>query len=128
MKKSKKKKLMGLLMTALCLSLVAAMPAEAGKKSTKTKKAPVMKMSNVETPSWPTSKPKNLDTKPGPAFQTLDGKITKINGEVYEVEDYNGNEVHLYVGNQTKKLRGNKKVGDTIRAEVTRGGFANSIQ
>lgn len=69
-----------------------------------------------------------MDSKPGPAFQTIDGKVQKIDGEVYTVEDYNGNQVRLVVGKDTKKLRGPKKVGDTVRAEVTRGGFANSIQ
>jgi hypothetical protein len=37
-------------------------------------------------------------------------------------------EVRVYVSKETKKLNGEKKVGDRIRAEVTRGGFANSIQ
>ncbi len=69
-----------------------------------------------------------MDSKPGPAFQTIDGKVQKIDGDVYTVEDYNGNQIRLVVGKETKKLRGPKKVGDTVRAEVTRGGFANSIQ
>jgi hypothetical protein len=34
----------------------------------------------------------------------------------------------VYVGSETKRLAGNKKVGDKIRVEVTRGGFANTIQ
>lgn len=37
-------------------------------------------------------------------------------------------EVRVYAGQETKKLHGDKKVGDKIRAEVTRSGFANSIQ
>jgi hypothetical protein len=73
-------------------------------------------------------KSQQMDSKPGPAFQTIDGKVQKIDGDVYTVEDYNGNQVRLVVGKETKKLRGPKKVGDTVRAEVTRGGFANSIQ
>lgn len=74
------------------------------------------------------SKQQSMDTKPGPAYRTIDGKLHKIEGDIFVVEDYNGNEVRLYVGKDTKKLRGQKKVGDTIRAEMTRGGFANSIQ
>lgn len=77
-----------------------------------------------------------LDTQPGPAFQMIQGKVKSIEGNVYVVEqsvdNYRGeavsNDVRLYVGNETKRLRGNKKVGDKIRAEVTRGGFANTIQ
>jgi hypothetical protein len=76
----------------------------------------------------PSAPKQQMDTKPGPAHMTIDGKVNKIDGEVFVVQDYSGNEVRLYVGKDTKRLRGEKKVGDTIRAEVTRGGFANSIQ
>ena len=79
-----------------------------------------------------------MDTSPGEAYTTIDGKVVKIEGEVYTVEknapDYLGNngmsqnEMRVYVGQETKKLHGDKTVGDKIRAEVTRGGFANSIQ
>lgn len=68
------------------------------------------------------------DEKPGPAWRTIGGTVKQIKGDIYTVEDYEGNQVQLYVGQETKKLRGNKKVGDTVRAEVTRGGYANSIQ
>lgn len=68
------------------------------------------------------------DSKPGPAWKTVGGTVKNINGDVYVVEDYEGNQVQLYVGQGTKHIRGNKKVGDTVRAEITRGGFANSIQ
>jgi vacuolar-type H+-ATPase subunit E/Vma4 len=43
------------------------------------------------------------------------------------VEDYEGKHVKVYVGQGTKHIK-QKKVGDTVRAEITRGGFANSIQ
>jgi hypothetical protein len=84
----------------------------------------------------PGAKAMELDTVPGPAFTTIDGKVTRIEGNVYVIEGpsynavagTNGNEMRVYVGNSTKKITGDKKVGDKIRAEVTRGGFANSIQ
>ena len=77
-----------------------------------------------------------LDTKPGPAFQTIQGKLAGIEGNTYVVEqsvdNYRGEtvteEVRVFVGKETKRLTGNKKVGDKIRVEVTRGGFANAIQ
>ncbi len=70
-----------------------------------------------------------LDTAPGPAHTTIDGKVTKIEEEVYTVQSsYPEKEIRVYVGRETKKLKGDKKVGDKIRAEVTYGGFANSIQ
>ncbi len=68
------------------------------------------------------------DIKPGPAWKTIGGTVKNIKGDVYTVEDYEGNQVQLYVGQGTKHLRGNKKVGDPVRAEITRGNFANSIQ
>ena len=79
------------------------------------------------------------DTAPGPAYTTVDGKITKIEGSVYTIESEttgyqnlsstkNVSEMKIYVSQQTKKLHGDKKVGDKVRAEITRGGFANSMQ
>ena len=80
-----------------------------------------------------------MDSKPGPAYTMVDGKISHIEGNVYTVQSEsanyqnmgsttNVNEVRIVVSNETKKIRGEKKVGDKIRAEVTQGGFANSIQ
>ena len=78
-----------------------------------------------------------VDTAPGPAFQTIEGKLKAINGNVYVVDEYITNyrgeeikekEVQVYVNSETKKVHGGKKVGDKIRVEVTRGGFANSIE
>ena len=80
-----------------------------------------------------------MDKAPGPAYATVDGKISKIEGSVYTIQiestgyqnlaaSTNISESKIYVGEQTKKLHGNKKVGDKVRAEITRGGFANSIQ
>lgn len=94
-------------------------------------------LAEAEYASSPNSKPMEMDTKPGPAFTTIDGKVSKIEGNVYVVEGpsynalgggANANEVRVYVGKDTKKIRGEKKVGDKIRAELTQGGFANSIQ
>jgi hypothetical protein len=80
-----------------------------------------------------------LDTAPGPAYTTVDGKVSKIEGSVYTIQSEstgyqnlsttkNVSEMKIYVGKETKKLHGDKKVGDKVRAEITRGGFANSIQ
>lgn len=88
------------------------------------------------TPST-SQKVTELDTKPGPAFTTIDGKVSKIEGNIYVVEGpaynaigggANSNEVRVFVGKDTKKISGEKRVGDKIRAELTQGGFANSIQ
>jgi hypothetical protein len=68
------------------------------------------------------------DSAPGPAWRTVGGTVKHIKGDTYTVEDYEGNQIQLYVGQGTKQIRGHKKVGDPVRAEITRGGFANSIQ
>lgn len=86
-----------------------------------------------------------MDTAPGPAHEIIDGEVTKIEGEVYTVlSGYSDNgsasqargwggsltrkEYRVYVGEETKKIKGEKRVGDKVRVEVTSGGFANSIQ
>ena len=67
------------------------------------------------------------DEKPGPAWRTVGGTVKEIKDNAYTVEDFEGNQVKLYVGQGTKYIL-QKQVGDTVRAEITRGGFANSIQ
>ena len=84
-------------------------------------------MTSVAAAGEKNKKPK-LDTKPGPAHRMLEGKVKVIQGDVYTVEDYEGNEVQVYVSKDTKKLRGSKKAGDSVRAEITKGHHANSIQ
>lgn len=68
------------------------------------------------------------DRHPGPAWRTISGTIKHVKGEVYTVEDYEGNQIQLYISRETKHLRGAKKAGDRVRAEITQSGFANSIQ
>ena len=80
------------------------------------------------TNAYTLSRPSQSTPRPGPAWKTIGGTVTRIKGEVYTVEDYDGNQIHLYVSRETKHLRGQKKVGDRVRVEITRDGFANSIQ
>ena len=68
------------------------------------------------------------DDSPGPAFRVVSGKVVKIDGTYYDVEEYTGNRVRLHVGSKTVLINGSKKVGDKIRAEITQGGYANSVQ
>ncbi len=89
--------------------------------------------------AWAENQAQSMGTQPGPAFTTVDGKVVKIEGNVFTIQSQTANyqnlgtttntdEVRIYVGKETKKLNGAKKVGDKIRAEVTESGFANSIQ
>jgi hypothetical protein len=119
--KKKKKKTIGIVALVVVAGCLIAGLADAADSKKSPKSAPPPQVASKPAPM-------KMDTKPGPAFQMVEGKLNKIDGDIYVVEDYTGNEVRLYVGKETKKLRGNKKVGDTIRAEMTRGGFANSIQ
>ncbi|MGZ8385793.1 MAG: hypothetical protein ACXWWI_07505 [Nitrospira sp.] len=83
----------------------------------------------VAAPRETTSSSADLsDQKPGPAWKTIGGTVKHIKGDVYTIEDYEGNQVQLYISRETKQLRGNKKVGDRVRAEITHSSFANSIQ
>lgn len=68
-----------------------------------------------------------VETAPAP-WQTVDGKLVKIDGEFYVVEDDSGKELRLHVSKETKQLGGAKQPGDKIRAEITKGGHALSIQ
>ena len=61
-------------------------------------------------------------------FQTLDGKLLKIDGEFYVVEDFSGKEMRLHVNQDTLLLSGPKQPGDLVRAEITKSGHAISIQ
>ncbi len=113
---------------ALTAVPVSAKDGTAGKQSSSSASAKVAaeKLGGVpDTSAW--SAKAQQDRKPGLAWRTIGGTVKQIKGDTYMVEDYEGNHVQVYVGNGTKHLR-QKKVGDTVRAEITRGGFANSIQ
>lgn len=133
-KNAKKKKILPLVITALAIATMAVTPAMA--KSSKAKKSSASRSSaataaasvGAATPTVSEAPKRGQhDSRPGPAWKTIGGTVKKIDKDAYLVEDYEGNEVKLYVGQGTKHLN-KKKVGDTVRAEITRGSFANSIQ
>ncbi len=109
----------------------AAAKEKAGKHSTHastTSAAAASALLGSIPEQAPAPKPGQHDSKPGVAWKTVGGTVKNIQGETYTVEEYDGSQMKVRVGQGTKHLRGNKKVGDTIRAEITHGGFANSIQ
>ena len=125
-----KKKMFPILVSAVAIVALAMTPALAkdskNKKSSHSSAEAQRTIGQVPDQSrCPESRPPRL--KPGPAWKTVGGTVKKIEGNAYTVEDYEGNQVKLYVGQGTKHIQ-QKKVGDTVRAEITRGGFANSIQ
>lgn len=113
---------------SLVLPSMTAANSKDGKKQNihSSSAAAEVVVSTRKATSLPTADPS--DRKPGSAWKTLGGTITNIKGDAYTVEDYEGNQVQLYVSRETKQLRGSKKVGDRVRAEITHSGFANSIQ
>ena len=130
MKKAKKKKILPIVVAMAAIAAVAAIPAMAkdSKKASSQSSAAKAAASMGHVPTVPEApKPGHHDEKPGPAWRTVGGTVKNIDDNAYTVEDFEGNQVKLYVGQGTKHIK-QKKVGDTVRAEITRGGFANSIQ
>lgn len=131
MKKATKNQLFLMILAILSVALVTVGPvmAKSSKKpsSYSSAAAAASSMGHVP-PAQEAPKAGRHDEKPGPAWKTVGGTVKQIESNAYTVEDYEGNQVKLYVGQGTKHMRGQKKVGDTVRAEITRGGFANSIQ
>ena len=121
-----------LMMATTLASAVVVAPVSAkdsqksGAKSAVRSSASAQEVAGVpDTGSAVTAGP--MDRKSGPAWRTIGGTVKQIKGDMFMVEDYEGNQVRLFVGSETKHLRA-KKVGDPVRAEITRDGFANSIQ
>ena len=135
MKMQLKTQMFTIVVAALATIALAAAPALAKEKEAK-KKASGGHHSSAAAAASSTShipevghapKSGEHDSKPGPAWKTVGGTVKQIDSNAYTVEDYEGNQVKLYVGQGTKVIK-QKKVGDTVRAEITRGGFANSVQ
>jgi hypothetical protein len=120
----------GVAILSIVTSLTATASSQDGKQPSRHASVSVAAGVDGSASSEPASFSSAVqpDRKPGPAWKTIGGTVKHIKGEVYTIEDYEGNQVHLYVGRETKQLRGNKKVGDRVRAEITHGRFANSIQ
>ena len=72
---------------------------------------------------------KSLNTNPSSSpFQTVDGKLLKVDGEFFVLKDPAGKERRIHVNKETVLLNGPKQPGDTVRAEITQSGHAISIQ
>jgi hypothetical protein len=129
--KNERKQILPVLVSTVAIVAFAMTPALAKesknkKSSQSSSEAAVQVVGHAPEQS---NAPKNVphDSAPGPAWKTVGGTLKKVQGESYTVEDYEGNQVILRVGQGTKHIN-KKKVGDTVRAEITRGGFANSVQ
>ena len=126
MQNAHKKLCLVLVSTMACIAL-AITPALANDSQKKKSGHSSAKTAGHSPDHRDVPKTSHHDERPGPAWMTFGGTVKKVEGNTYTVEDYEGNHVNLYVGQGTKQTKP-KKVGDTVRAEITRGGFANSIQ
>jgi len=126
-----KKKILPVLVSTLAIVALAMTPALAkdskNKKSSHSSAKAPAEAAGYAPEQGDAPKASHQDSEPGPAWKTVGGTVKKIQGDSYTVEDYDGNQVTLYVGQGTKHIR-KTKVGDTVRVEITRGGFANSVQ
>ena len=126
-----KKTMLPFLVSAMAIVVLAMTPALAKDSKSKnpshsSAEAAAEAAGHIpEQADAPNSGPQ--DSHPGPAWRTIGGTVKNVHGDLYTVEDYEGNRVTLRVGQGTKYIH-KKKIGDTVRAEITRGGFANSIQ
>lgn len=126
-----KKNILPVLVSAAAIVALAMAPALAkdskNKKSTHSSAKAAVKAAGHVHEQGDAPQADDHDSKPGPAWKTVGGTLKNVEGNSYTVEDYEGNQVKLHVGQGTKHIH-KKRVGDTVRAEITRGGFANSIQ
>ena len=126
-----KKKILPVLVSTVAIVALAMSPALAkdskNKKSSHSSAKAAAEAAGHVPEQSDAPKAGQHDSKPGPAWKTVGGTVKNVEGDSYTVEDYEGNQVKLHVGQGTKHIN-KKKVGDTVRAEITRGGFANSIQ
>ena len=126
-----KKKMLPVMVSTLAIVALATTPALAKHSQNKKSSHSFAKTAAEAAGHVPEEReaPKagHLDSQPGPAWKAIGGTVKNVHGDLYTVEDYEGNQVTLRVGQGTKHIN-KKKVGDTVRAEITRGAFANSIQ
>ena len=130
MQKAKKQTLPALV-SAVAIVVLAITPALAkdskNKKSSHSSAKAASEAADHVPEQSDAAKSGHYESTPGPAWKTIGGTVKNVQGDIYTVEDYEGNQVKLHVGQGTKHIN-KKKVGDTVRAEITRGGFANSVQ
>jgi hypothetical protein len=58
----------------------------------------------------------------------LEGKLLKIEGDFWMVEDLSGNQHQIHIGAETQLPQSPKQTGDSIQAVVRKDGHASFIQ
>ena len=72
---------------------------------------------------------KSLEATPSSTgINILEGKLLKIDGDFWVVEDLSGNQHQIHIGAETKVPQSPKQTGDSIQAVVRKDGHASFIQ
>jgi len=72
---------------------------------------------------------KSLEATPSSTGSNiLEGKLLKIEGDFWVVEDMSGNQRQIHIGAETKLPQSPKQTGDSIQAVVRKDGHASFIQ
>jgi hypothetical protein len=72
---------------------------------------------------------KSLEATPSSTGSNiLEGKLLKIEGDVWVVKDLSGNQHQIHIGAKTILPQSPKQTGDTIQAVVRKDGHASFIQ
>jgi len=72
---------------------------------------------------------KSLEATPSSTgINILEGKLLKIDGDFWVVEDLSGNQRQIHIGAKTMLPPSPKQTGDSIQAVVRKDGHASFIQ
>jgi len=72
---------------------------------------------------------KSLEATPSSTGSNiLEGKLLKIKGDFWVVEDLSGNQHQIHIGAKTILPQSRKQTGDSIQAVVRKDGHASFIQ
>lgn len=72
---------------------------------------------------------KSLEATPSSTGSNiLEGKLLKIEGDFWVVEDLSGNQHQIHIGAETMLPQSPKQTGDSIQAVVRKDGHASFIQ
>ena len=109
--KNEKKQTLPILVSAVAIVALAMTPAlakdlKSKKSGHSSAKAAAQAASHVPE-QIDTPKAGHQDSSPGPAWRTVGGTLKKVQGDSYTVEDYDGNQVILRVGQGTKHIHKN---------------------
>lgn len=114
-----------ILTTVLTILFVGSVPGLA--KSSKHEKKPASSSSSVEVihMTGTTLTTGRRDDRPGPAWRTISVTAKQMTADTYTVEDYEGNQVQLYVGKEPSTFGATRRSGVPY-AQKSRGAVSRT--